>query len=132
MLSDVFLLTSDNEAAPVSILEASACGVPVLAPLVGSVPELVLDGRTGYCLPPSERAFADQLLQLLASPQLADRLGQAGREHVVQHGSLRSMVDGYQQLIQAIYDAKARSLRIRDLIGKERAAAALSEETVSG
>ncbi len=114
------------------MLEASATEIPVLAPLVGSVPELVLDGRTGYCLPLSTRAFADRLLQLFASPELARQLGQAGREHVLEHGSLRSMVDGYQNLIENIYDAKIQPPIMRDRFTVQRSTAALSERPVSG
>ena len=54
-LIDVFMLTSHMEANPASILEAMACEKPVVATRVGSVPETVLDGRTGYLVPPRRR-----------------------------------------------------------------------------
>ena len=46
--SDFFMLTSDNEAAPVSIMEAMSCGLPVVASDVGSVHEMVVQGKTGF------------------------------------------------------------------------------------
>ena len=51
-LFDVFTLTSHNEANPVSILEAAATGKPIVATRVGSIPETVLDGVTGYLVDP--------------------------------------------------------------------------------
>ena len=104
--SDVFVLTSDNEAAPVSILEASASGLPVIAPDVGSIRELVLDGKTGYVLPHNDELFAQRIVDLFDDSDLLETMGAEGREHVVGHGSLEVMTEGYQSLIERIYDSK--------------------------
>ena len=53
-LLDVFVLTSHNEANPVSILEALATGKPVVSTAVGSIPETVLEGVTGYLVDPGD------------------------------------------------------------------------------
>src|SRR5690606_33927770 len=53
-LLDVFVLTSQMEANPVSILEAAACGKPVVSTAVGSIPEVVLEGQTGFLVEPGD------------------------------------------------------------------------------
>jgi glycosyltransferase involved in cell wall biosynthesis len=104
---DVMMLTSHMEANPVSILEAMASEKPVVATRVGSVPETVLDRQTGYLVPPGDaRQMADRVIELFGDPDLAARMGRAGREHVVAHWSVERMVDGYQELICGIYAAK--------------------------
>jgi glycosyltransferase involved in cell wall biosynthesis len=111
-LLDVLVLTSHMEANPVSILEAMAAEKPVVATRVGSVPETVLDGKTGYLVPPGDaRSVADRLIELLGDRQRAAAFGRAGREHVIAHWSIERMVEGYQELLAGIYMAKANRRR---------------------
>jgi len=116
-LVDVVLLTSHAEANPVSIMEAMASEKPVVATRVGSVPETVLHGETGYLAPPGDaEQIADRVVELFADPQRAKQMGRAGREHVVAHWSVERMVQGYQELIREIYTAKCdRRLRQADV-----------------
>jgi glycosyltransferase involved in cell wall biosynthesis len=68
------------DSLPMTVSEAQNCGVPVIASAVGGIPEQVLDGRTGWLVPPAdERALADRLAELLASGHRARAMGQAGR-----------------------------------------------------
>lgn len=107
---DVLALTSHIEASPVSILEALSCGVPVVAAEVGSVPETVLHGETGLLFAPGDADdFATQALNLLHDCQLRERLGAQGRQHVVKHRSLATMVRGYETLLLRLYAAKPRA-----------------------
>jgi glycosyltransferase involved in cell wall biosynthesis len=79
--SACMLLTSDYEGCPLSVLEAMAAGVPVVATAVGGVPELLVDGETGILVEPgSPGAIATALEAILASPARARCLGAAGRE----------------------------------------------------
>lgn len=111
-LCDVFVLSSHAEANPVCILEAAACGKPVVATRVGSVPETVHHGTTGYLVPPGDaKALADRIVELFRSPSKARALGQAGRQSVVTHWSIQGMVQGYQDLIEEIYMFKAGCTR---------------------
>lgn len=104
---DAFLLTSQMEASPVSILEALSTQRPVVATNVGSIPESVIHGRTGYLAAVNDDAsLAKHVLQLLNDASLRESLGIAGREHVQTHGSLQTMIKGYADLINAVYDAK--------------------------
>lgn len=103
-LMDLFLLTSHTEANPVSVLEALAAETPVIATRVGSVAETVLDGVNGYIV---DRDDIDMMVHhaigIQGSPSLAERLGQAGREHVVSDWSLESMVSGYESLLEELH-----------------------------
>jgi len=111
---DVFSLCSLNEASPVSLLEALACGVPCVATDVGSVRESVQPGVTGYLVPSKDiDELAHQIATLLRSPEQRRAMGQAGRELVLAHGSLQAMVDGYTQLVTQAYDRRVRRGALR-------------------
>lgn len=101
--SDLFALTSDNEASPVSILEALSCGRPVVAPDVGSIRETVRSGENGCLVPRDDTAAAaDCWLRLLQDAELRQRFGSAGRQSVVLRASLDAMTNGYQDLIERL------------------------------
>ena len=104
---DMFLLTSHNEANPVSILEALATQLPVVSTRVGSVEESVIEGVTGHLATPGDAdQLAGHVLGLLRDPSRASEMGRAGREKVVAQWSLERMVSGYQQLIEDVYRSK--------------------------
>ena len=101
---DVFLLTSHTEASPVTLLEAMACGRPCVATDVGGVSETVQHGVTGYVTAPGDaERMCRRTMALLRDVQRRRKMGAAGREWVVEHGSLQGMVDGYQELIDGLY-----------------------------
>jgi len=86
--ADVFCLPSWWEAMPLSVLEAMAAGLPVVATDVGDVARLVEGGRTGYVVAkqsPSE--LADALRSLLIAPEQSRQMGLAGRNRVEQQFS---------------------------------------------
>lgn len=104
---DVFALCSLNEANPVSILEALSTGIPVVSTNVGSIQETVIHGQTGFLVPSEDAvALASRICELLSSRQLAQRLGQNGRQHIEHGWSLDNMVSGYENLITQIYKQK--------------------------
>jgi glycosyltransferase involved in cell wall biosynthesis len=106
-LIDVFVLTSHMEANPISILEAAAAEKPVVATRVGSVPETVIDGQTGYLVTPGEaEEIANRVIELLGNSERASAMGRAGREQVITHWSIDRTVEGYQDLIAGIYECK--------------------------
>ena len=101
---DVFTLCSLNEASPVSILEALACGVPVIATDVGSIKESVISGKTGWLVRSGDvKAMVGSVQKLLSDPPARAAMGAAGRELVRHTGSLESMVHGYSQLARQLY-----------------------------
>ena len=83
--SDVFVLASRSEGMPLSVLEAMAAGLPVVATAVGGVPELVVSGETGLLVPPGDiDALAAALRTVLSDAQLRRAMGDAGRARAQQ------------------------------------------------
>lgn len=106
---DLLTLCSLNEASPVSILEALACGVPVVATDVGSVSESVKDGVTGRLIASEDiDAMVDAVGSLLANPASRREMGDRGRQLVLETGSQRAMIRGYQDLVTRLYDQATR------------------------
>lgn len=91
--SDIFVLPSDWEGLPLTIIEAMMAGLPIAATRVGGVPELVEDGVTGYLVPPqNSHALGEAIGKLLADPALRQHMGKAGRKHAVERFSLNQML----------------------------------------
>ena len=96
---DVFALTSINEGISLSILEAMASGLPVLATNVGGNPDVVVDGETGFLLPlKNPDKVAEIMKNLLSNKELSMRMGEAGLMRVVQLFSLDRMVQNYENV----------------------------------
>jgi len=84
--AQVYLLISNWEGLPRSILEAMRAGLPVVATDVGGVREAVLDGKTGYLVPRGhESVLATRLRSLVCDPELRRRTGAASRRHYESH-----------------------------------------------
>ena len=91
---DVFAMPSLQEGLGLSVMEAQACGVPVVASRVGGLVEAVKDGETGILVSPRDHlALADGLMKVLADKDLASRLGLAGREWIVKNFTIDQMVE---------------------------------------
>jgi glycosyltransferase involved in cell wall biosynthesis len=79
--ADLFLLTSVSEGIPLTVLEAMAAGLPVVATDVGGLREVVEDGSTGFLAPARDDAALAGLVRTLANDRgLCRRMGEAGRE----------------------------------------------------
>jgi glycosyltransferase involved in cell wall biosynthesis len=91
--ADVFVLPSRGDNAPMSILEAMACGLPVVSTRVGGIPELVSNGETGLLVPPDDpAALAAAIETLTSNPDLRARLGARGAARVSEEFSIESAV----------------------------------------
>ena len=99
----VGVLSSQNEGMPVCLMEAAACGVPVVAPSVGGIPELVQDGVTGLLTKANDlNSLATALQRLLCDSDLRIRLGQAARRRAEQSFSVHQHVIKLMELWAAI------------------------------
>ena len=100
---DAFALPSRTEGWPLSIMEAMAAGLPVVASGVGGIPELVLGGQCGILVEPGEvNQLKDALVDLARDPIKARKLGQKAALHARKHFSAQIMVDRVHGVYQAI------------------------------
>ena len=90
---DIFVMSSITEGLGTSLLDAMACGKPVVATTAGGVPEVVGDGTTGLLVPPRDHdAMAAALVTLLQDDALRRRMGLAGEARVRERFSAERMV----------------------------------------
>ena len=100
---DIFVMSSVTEGLGTSILDAMACGKPVVAANVGGIPEVVVDGGTGLLVPPRDPdALAAAIARLLGNPTLRADLGAAGLKRVRDHFSAETMVRDTLRVYQRV------------------------------
>ncbi len=106
--SDLFVLVSDWEGLPLSILEAMRSGLPVVASDVGGVAESVNDGVTGFLVPRGDKAMlADRLSRLLTDATLRQQMGWAGRRVYEREFAFEMMYQRTQQVYREVLRRKA-------------------------
>jgi glycosyltransferase involved in cell wall biosynthesis len=94
--ADVYLQASRADNFPTTVLEALACGLPVIATAVGGIPEQVRDGLTGYLVQDGDaEAMAERAGNLLGDRDQRRVMGEAARADAVDRFGLRRMVDDY-------------------------------------
>lgn len=102
--ADIFVLSSAHEGLPVSIMEAMSAGLPIVATMVGGVPEAVTDGTTGLLVPAgSPERLADAILRLAADADGRARMGAAGaarsRDFDIRT-AVRTQQEAYAELVR--------------------------------
>ncbi|MFO7273307.1 MAG: N-acetyl-alpha-D-glucosaminyl L-malate synthase BshA [Bacillota bacterium] len=101
--ADLFLLPSEQESFGLAALEAMACGVPVVASRTGGLPEVVVDGETGFlCQVGDVEAMARRALQILEDGELHRRLGGAAVERVRTLFCAERIVPQYEALYREV------------------------------
>lgn len=99
--ASLFVLPSLTEGISLTLLEAMAAGLPVVATAVGGTPEVVLEGKTGWLVTPGDaEALAARMCGVLESPALGLAMGRCGHDRVEQHFDVRRMVRQYEDLYQ--------------------------------
>ncbi len=101
--ADLYVHMAHGENYPLAVLEAQACGTPVVASAVGGIPETVVDGRTALLVPEGDaRALATAVVSLARDPQRLRQMGVAAADHAREHASLDRMTDDYLRLYEAM------------------------------
>ncbi len=101
--ADVLVSTSDHEGTPNVILEAMAAGLPVVATAVGGVPDLVLEGETGWLFPAgAEEAMAGAVTRLVEEPQRARAAGERARMRAETVHGLDALPAHLERLYRAV------------------------------
>ncbi|MBF0510781.1 MAG: glycosyltransferase family 4 protein [Candidatus Omnitrophica bacterium] len=89
---DVFAMPSIMEGLGLSVIEAQACGIPVVASKVGGLIDLIEDGINGYLVPVNDpEALAGRIIDVLNTPQKAQLMAEAARDGVEQNFSAQRM-----------------------------------------
>jgi glycosyltransferase involved in cell wall biosynthesis len=100
---DIFVMSSVTEGLGTSLLDAMACGKPVVATGVGGIPEVVVDRETGFLVPPRDHeAMADAIVKLLKDDPLRKRMGEAGRARATARFSAERMVQDTLRLYHRV------------------------------
>jgi glycosyltransferase involved in cell wall biosynthesis len=101
--SNIAILTSDNEAVPLTLIEASMAGLPLVSTNVGSVSDVLVNELNGYLVDSEPAALADALQKLAIDPVLRGIMGDAGRERATRYFSLEKMCADHTELYQHLH-----------------------------
>jgi glycosyltransferase involved in cell wall biosynthesis len=101
---DVIVLCSDNEGIPLSLIEASYCGVPIVATKVGSVSDVVVDGSNGVLVEPTVDGLVRGIEQVLNDEHLRNRLGAAGRTLARERFSIAATQERHRAMYRKLTD----------------------------
>jgi glycosyltransferase involved in cell wall biosynthesis len=96
--ADIAVLCSDNEGIPLTLIQASQAGLPIVSTNVGSVSDIVINGTTGLLTEVSSKGLIEGVSTLLDDPALGRRFGKAGEERAREFFSSRTMVEQHQRL----------------------------------
>ena len=102
-IGDVFLMPSKQESFGLAALEAMACGVPCVTSNAGGLPEIMVDGKTGFMAPIGNlELMAQRAMEILKVPELRDKMGRWARDHAVQHFHERKVVPRYLDVYRQV------------------------------
>lgn len=98
---DIFIQPSrESESLPMTILEAMAQGLPVIATKVGGTSEIVIDGVTGFVIPPgSPQKISEKILEIFSNEELFIKMGRMSRKRFEDNFTARQMAENYYKLI---------------------------------
>lgn len=106
---DVVICCSRNEGTPVALIEAMAAGIPVVSTDVGGVGDLVVQGETGWLVPPDDPPALAQAVQgLLADPALAGRLAAAARPYALSRHDVKGLIHKMEALYTSLMADKQK------------------------
>lgn len=104
---DISILCSQREGFPNALMESMAAGLPVAAPAVGGIPELIQHGVTGLLVQPrTPEAMVERIVYLLDHPDEAQAIGARGAAWVREHLDVTRMVNAYRSLYLKLIEEK--------------------------
>lgn len=107
---DILALPSTTEGMPYVVLEAMACGLPVVASRVYGIPEMVRDGEGGVLVDPTDvGGLARALQRLIADGSLRKRMGSAGRERFQESFTLERQVSAIENVYRELLGSRGRT-----------------------
>ncbi|WP_435118885.1 glycosyltransferase [Halolamina sp. C58] len=104
-LSDVFVSSSYSEGMPVTLIEAMASSLPIIATNIPGVRELIIEGETGYLYPASDMGELTQLLEEMSSKDDLEQYGKAGYIRAKELFDIEQMAESYLKLYQILYNS---------------------------
>lgn len=107
--ADIVILTSDNEGTPLSLIQAGMAGLPVVTTSVGSVPEVVLDGKTGIITSLEVGEIADALEKFADSQTLRLQMGINARNFTLAHFGVGRLVQDHEELYIKLLTKQGKS-----------------------
>lgn len=100
--SDLVILTSENEGMPVALIQAQMAGIPVLTTDVGSASEVLVNGRSGFCIDYSAKDFVDKIETLINNPQAQKAFSEAGKKNAIAKFSRSRLVSDHANLYRRL------------------------------
>ncbi|WP_054707051.1 glycosyltransferase [Bacillus sp. JCM 19041] len=87
---DCFICSSESEHIPLPVLEAAACGIPIISTCVGIVPELIMHNENGLIVPRNVRSFKSGVKSLIDSPEKRSGFSEKIRKTIIDHWTLET------------------------------------------
>lgn len=100
--SDTAILCSDNEGIPLTLIQASQAGLPIISTNVGSISDIVVEGETGLLTENNTQSLIRSLDELLLNPLKMNQLGMAGKSRAEALFSLKGMIQAHEKLYSQV------------------------------
>jgi len=108
---DVFVISSIREGLPVSMLEAMAAKVPVVATSVGGIPEVIRVGENGLLVPPNDsKKLAEKISFVLNEPEYGKRLADAAYQDILKKFSIQHVTKEIERIYLELFNSKSHSV----------------------
>ena len=98
VITDLMLLTSENEGMPLSLIQAGMAYIPAISSNVGSVSEVVLHEKTGYVLDFDKNEFSQKVVELYENPDLRVQLGVSANAYTTKHFSIKRLAEDHKDV----------------------------------
>ena len=100
--ADIAILCSDNEGIPLTLIQAAQAGLPIVSTNVGSVSDIVIDQKTGILTETNTASLIQAIDELMSNPLKMLELGDAGKQRVKSHFSLKGMIHEHEELYSQV------------------------------